>query len=163
MHSQKEKLWFTEQVRPMLDTLYRVAYALMQNDADAQDAVQDCIEKAYTSFGSLRERSKFQPWMIRILKNECYRILRERKRLIPFDDLPETGETPQDTLDLKAAFSRLSPQSRLAVTLYYYEGYHVPEIAALLNEPEGTIKSRLSRARQALRKELTDQEVSYAN
>ena len=47
------------------------------------------------------------------------------------------------------------------MTLYYYEGYRITEIAALLNEPEGTVKSRLSRARKALRQEL--QEVSYAN
>lgn len=163
MYRQKDKLWFTEQVRPMLDTLYRVAYALTQNDADAQDAVQDCIEKAYVSFGTLRDRSRFQPWMIRILKNECYRTLREHKRLIPFDDLPETGEEPIDTLDLKAAFARLSPQSRLAVTLYYYEGYRIGEISALLGEPEGTVKSRLARARRTLKKDLTDQEVPYAN
>ncbi len=160
MPSQKDKLWFSEQVRPMLDSLYHVAYALVQNDADAQDAVQDGIEQAYISLGTLRERSKFQPWMMRILKNACYRILRQKKRVIPFDDLPEAGEEPYDALDLKAAFARLSPESRLAVTLYYYEGYRVAEIAALLNEPEGTVKSRLSRARKALRQEL--QEVSYA-
>ena len=94
-------------------------------------------------------------------ENACYQILREKKRIIPFDDLPESGEEPYDALDLKAAFARLSPESRLAVTLYYYEGYRITEIAALLNEPEGTVKSRLSRARKALRQEL--QEVSYAN
>ncbi len=159
MPSQTDKLWFSEQVRPMLDTLYHVAYAVVQNDADAQDAVQDCIEKAYLSLDMLRERSRFRPWIMRILKNTCYRILREKKRLIPFDDLPESGEEPFDSLDLKAAFSRLSPESRLAITLYYYEGYRIPEIAALLNEPEGTIKSRLSRARKALRQDLTVTEV----
>jgi len=164
MPSQKDKLWFSEQVRPMLDTLYRVAYAVLQNDADAQDAAQDCVEQAFVSLDSLRDRSKFQPWMIRILKNACYRILRQKKRLIPFDDLPESGEEPFDALDLKAAFARLSPESRLAVTLFYYEGYRITEIAALLKEPEGTVKSRLSRARKALRQDLTDhQEVSYAN
>ena len=162
MPSQKDKLWFSEQIRPMLDSLYHIAYALMQNDADAQDAVQDSIEQAYVSLDTLRERSKFKPWIIRILKNACYQILREKKRVIPFDDLPDTGTEPFDALDLKAAFSRLSPESRLAVTLYYYEGYRISEIAVLLNEPEGTVKSRLSRARKALRQDLTDQEVSYA-
>ena len=161
MPSQKDKLWFSEQVRPMLDTLYHVAYALMQNDADAQDAARDCVEQAYVSLDTLKDRRKFRPWIMRILKNACYQILREKKRIIPFDDLPESGEEPYDALDLKAAFARLSPESRLAVTLYYYEGYRITEIAALLNEPEGTVKSRLSRARKALRQEL--QEVSYAN
>jgi len=161
MPSQTDKLWFSEQVRPMLDTLYHVAYAVVQNDADAQDAVQDCIEQAYVSLDSLKDRKKFQPWIMRILKNKCYALLRQKKHVIPFDDLPESGIEPFDDMDLKAAFSRLSAESRLAITLYYYEGYRVSEIAALLNEPEGTVKSRLSRARKALRQDL--QEVPYAN
>ncbi len=162
MHSPKDKQWFTEQVRPMLDTLYRTAYALLQNDADAQDAAQSSVEQAYTALGSLKDRSKFRPWLLRILKNECYRILRVKKRVIPFDDLPETGSQPTDTLDLKTAFLRLSAESRLSVTLYYFEGYSIEEIAALLREPVGTVKSRLSRARKTLRRELSDPEVSHA-
>lgn len=161
MHSPKDKRWFTEQVRPMLDTLYRVAYALLQSDADAQDAAQSSVEQAYVSLGSLKDRKKFRPWLIRILKNECYRMLREKKRYVPFDDLPESGVEPFDALDLKAAFLRLSAESRLSVTLYYYEGYGISEIASLLGEPEGTVKSRLSRARKAMRKDLSDQEVSH--
>lgn len=162
MHNQKDKLWFSEQVRAMLDTMYRVAYTLVQNDADAQDATQSSVEHAYIALSTLRDRKRFRPWLLRILKNECYRILREKKRLIPFDEVPDASEEPFNTLDLKAAFARLSAESRLTVTLYYYEGYRIPEIAALLNEPEGTVKSRLSRARQALRQELTDEEVSHA-
>lgn len=162
MPGQKEKAWFTKQIRPMLDTLYHVAYAILHNDADAQDAVQDSIERAYVSLDALRDHSKFRPWVIRILKNECYRILRQKQREVPLEDLKETGEEPYDTLDLKAAFLRLSPESRLAVTLFYYEGYRITEIAAMLEEPENTVKSRLSRARKALRKDLIDEEVSYA-
>ncbi len=125
MPSPKDKQWFTSQVRPLLDTLYRAAYALLQNDADAQDAAQNSVERAYRSLERLRDRNKFRPWLLRILKNECYAILREKKRYIPFDDLPETGEEPLDTIDLKNAFLRLSPESRLSVTLYYYEGYSI--------------------------------------
>ena len=161
MHSPKDKQWFTQRVRPLLDTLYRAAYALLQNDADAQDAAQSSVEQAYRSLDRLKDRKKFRPWLLRILKNECYAILREKKRYSPFDDLPETGEEPLDTLDLKNAFLRLSPESRLSVTLYYYEGYSISEIASLLGEPEGTVKSRLSRARKAMRKDLSGQEVSH--
>ena len=162
MQSPNDKRWFTEQVRPLLDTLYRVAYSLLQSDADAQDAAQACVEQAYRSLGTLQDRGKFRPWLLRILKNECYRMLREKKRYIPFDDLPDEGAEPFDALDLKTAFLRLSSESRLAVTLYYYEGYSIAEIAQLLNEPTGTVKSRLSRARRTLRAALADQEVSHA-
>lgn len=162
MHTEKDKQWFSDQIRGMLDTLYRAAYALLQNDADAQDAVQSSVEQAYIALDTLRDRRKLRPWLLRILKNTCYKTLREKKRLIPFDEVPETSEEPYDALDLKTAFARLSAESRLTVTLYYYEGYRIPEIAALLNEPEGTVKSRLSRARKTLRKELTEKEVAYA-
>lgn len=162
MHSLKDKRWFTQEVRPMLDTLYHVAFALLQNDADAQDAAQSSVEQAYVALDSLKDRNKFRPWLIRILKNECYRILRQKSRYIPFDDLPDTCVEPFDALDLKAAFLRLSAESRLAVTLFYYEGYTISEIASMLGEPEGTVKSRLSRARRAMRKDLSDQEVAHA-
>lgn len=161
MHTMKDKRWFTAEVRPLLDTMYRVAFTILQNDADAQDAAQSAMEQAYVSLDRLKDRSKFRPWLLRILKNECYVILRQKKRVIPLDELPESGEEPFDALDLKAAFARLSAESRLCITLYYYEGYNISEIAAFLNEPEGTVKSRLSRARKAMRQDLTDQEVSH--
>ena len=162
MHTMKDKRWFTAEVRPLLDTLYRVAYTILENDADAQDAAQAAVEQAYVSLDTLKDRARFRPWLMRILKNECYIILRQKKRVIPFDDLPEQSSEPLDTLDLKSAFSRLSAESRLCITLYYFEGYSIPEIAAFLNEPEGTVKSRLSRARKSMRQDLTDQEVSHA-
>ncbi len=162
MLTPKDKRWFTETVRPMLDTLYRAAYAVLGNDADAQDAAQSAVEQAYVSLPSLKDRSRFRPWLLRILKNECYRMLRRQKRFIPFDEVPDTPTEDFDALDLKAAFARLSPDSRLAVALYYFEGYSVSEIASLLGEPDGTIKSRLSRARKAMRNDLTDLEVSHA-
>lgn len=162
MLTLKDKRWFTQQIRPLLDSLYRIAYTILGNDADAQDAAQEAMEQAYVSLPKLKDRTSFRPWLMKILKNECYVILREKKRLIPFDDLPEEGREPFDALDLKEAFSKLSPESRLCITLYYYEGYSIPEIAAFLNEPVGTVKSRLSRARSAMRQDLTDQEVSHA-
>ena len=162
MHTMKDKGWFTAEVRPMLDTMYRIAFTILQNDADAQDAAQCAMEQAYVSLDRLKDRSKFRPWLLRILKNKCYVILREKKRVIPLDELPERGEEPFDAFDLKTAFSKLSPESRLCITLYYFEGYSIPEIAAFLNEPEGTVKSRLSRARKAMRQDLMDQEVSHA-
>ncbi len=162
MHTMKDKRWFTQQVRPLLDTMYRIAYTLLNNDADAQDAAQNAMEQAYVSLDRLRDRDKFRPWLFRILKNECYVILRQKKRVIPLEDMPESGEEPFDALDLKTAFSRLSPESRLCITLYYTEGYSISEIAAFLNEPEGTVKSRLSRARKSMRQILTAEEVSHA-
>ena len=162
MLTMKDKRWFIQQVHPLLDSLYRIAYTILENDADAQDAAQEAMEQAYVSLPKLKDRNKFRPWLMRILKNTCYMMLRDRKRVIPFDDLPEQGEEPFDSLDLKTAFSRLSPESRLCITLYYYEGYSTQEIAAFLNEPIGTVKSRLSRARSAMRQDLLDQEVSHA-
>jgi RNA polymerase sigma-70 factor (ECF subfamily) len=162
MHTMKDKRWFTAEIRPLLDTMYRIAYTLLNNDADAQDAAQAAMEQGYISLDRLKDRTKFRPWLLRILKNECYGMLRQKKHTVSLDELPEQGEEPFDSLDLKSAFCALSPESRLCITLYYFEGYSISEIAAILNEPEGTVKSRLSRARKSMRHMLSDEEVSHA-
>ena len=55
MHTSKDKRWFTQQVRPLLDSLYRIAYTLLENDADAQDAAQAAVEQAYVSLDKLKD------------------------------------------------------------------------------------------------------------
>lgn len=94
------------------------------------------------------------------MKNECYAILRQRKPLLDIDELSEPAyEMEVPDIDLARAFDKLSPKNRLAITLYYYEGYTTAEIASILDVPDGTIKSRLSRARGTLKEILENEEV----
>ena len=98
--------------------------------------------------------------MIRILKNECLNYRRSQKSASDLDAYTNVGydmEVPDP--DLNRAFDTLSKDERLAITLYYYEGYSTREIAKICEVTDGTIRSRLSRARETLRAQLSEEET----
>lgn len=105
-----------------------------------------------------------QSWMIRILINECYNLMRKRRRLVELDSLPEPEAPPGADPALHDAIAHLDDKLRLPVVLHYMEGYRVDEIAKMLRLPSGTVKSRLMRARARLKDMLDDQEggISHA-
>ena len=69
------------------DMLYHVAKTLLRSDADCADAIQEAIVKAFSGIQTLRKDSCAKTWLVRIVINECYAILRREKRLVPIDDL----------------------------------------------------------------------------
>jgi RNA polymerase sigma-70 factor (ECF subfamily) len=144
--------------------LLRTATAILGNESDARDATQEAFVSAWRSFGRLRDLERFDAWLGRILINECRMALRHRRRVreVP---IPETSEferfatdSPRtsDSTDFDAAFDRLSVDQRALLVLHHLHGYGVAEIAAWLAIPSGTVKWRLSRARNALAAELTE-------
>ena len=160
------------------ELMYHVAKTLLYNDADCADAIQETIVKAFSKVHTLKIDAYAKTWLIRILINECYAILRNSQRL----DFWETEEFEQQNRqyvkngkimqmdsylsqreeysDLYEALRRLPEEMRLTVTLYYLEGYHVKEIASILYTTESTIKNRLLRARNRLKKELEEMEAA---
>lgn len=145
------------------DTLYRVAKTLLRNDEDCRDAIQEAIVKAFSSVGTLKNDKYAKTWMIRILINECYGVMRKQKRIVPFDEAAEKmfmDRAEADYTELYDAIMTLPEEMRLTVTLYYLEGYSVRETADLLERTESTIKNRLARARKRLRKILEDEEAA---
>ena len=152
-----DKTAFTGAVLEAEPTLYRVARAMLQSEADCADAAQQAILHAWEQLPSLRSTRYFKTWLTRILINECTAILRRRQRLAPYEPvLAETlaAPAPDDHSDLYAALAALEEKYRLPVVLYYWEGFKTREIAHLLALPEGTVKSRLSAARKLLRESL---------
>lgn len=149
---------FGQRVVQMQATLYRVAYGILLNQNDCADAVQEAIAKAWQQQRKLREDAYLQTWMIRILINECYNLLRKRKRLVAMERLPEPAAPPDADEGLHDAIAALEDKLRLPVVLHYMEGYRVDEIADLLRLPLGTVKSRLVRARKQLRATLEEDE-----
>lgn len=145
--------WFCDQVELLKPTMFRVAYSILRCEADCEDAAASAVLRAYRYLDTLRNREDFRAWMMRILKNECYTLLRKRPPTVELFD-SETYEQALPDIDLAEAFSALTPEARLALTLYHREGYTVREIAGVLGEPEGTVKSRLSRARAQLKQKL---------
>ncbi|MDE6220120.1 MAG: sigma-70 family RNA polymerase sigma factor [Lachnospiraceae bacterium] len=140
------------------DTMYHVAKTLLRSDADCADAIQEAIVKAFTSFQTLRKDSYAKTWLVRIVINECYAIMRREKKLVPMEEYTaeETAEERADYSDLYEALGHLTEETRLTVTLYYMEGYSVREIAALMNTTESAVKNRLARAREKMKKELAE-------
>lgn len=138
------------------DTMYHVAKTLLRNDADCADAIQEAIVKAFSGLHTLRKDSYAKTWLVRIVINECYAIMRREKRLISLEDisLEQAAQEEGDYSDLYEAVSRLPHEIRLTVTLYYMEGYRIKEIAALMKTTESAVKNRLMRARAKLKEEL---------
>ena len=136
--------------------MYRLAMSILCSEEDAADAAQESILIAFQKLSSLRDRTRFQPWLLRILTHECYAILRRRRRLVPLDFLPEAeapppSEAPQE---LWQAVCDLSEQLRAVVVLYYYQGFSARETGEILGISEANVKTRLSRARKRLREQL---------
>ena len=149
---------FSEQVLKIESMLYRVAYGLLLNRTDCADAVQEALLRAWEKRRTLKDESLFRTWLVRILINECYTLLRRRKRAIPLDEIPEPAAPPDANRELHDAIARLDKTFRLPVVLHYMEGYSVSEVASMLHLPVGTIKTRLFKARKLLRLQLIDED-----
>ncbi|MDZ5474603.1 sigma-70 family RNA polymerase sigma factor [Bacillus sp. 31A1R] len=133
-------------------TMYRIAKSIVKSDEDCADAIQETILKAYTSIESLKEPKFFKTWLIRILINVCNQILRSKQKVIPLEGWkePVTQTGSYDEIEVNEVVNSLNEETRMLVILYYFEDLSVKQIAQTLEIPEGTVKSRLSRARNEL-------------
>lgn len=140
------------------DAMYHVAKTLLYSDADCADAIQEAIVKAFSKLDTLKKDAYAKTWLMRILLNECYSVMRKEKRVVSLEDYrqEEKAEEQKDYSDLYEAIYRLPEEMRLSVTLYYLEGYSVREIATMMKATESAVKNRLARARQRLRNELAE-------
>lgn len=133
--------------------MYKIARAILGNDEDAADAIQDTVLSCFENLHTLEKPEYFKTWMIRILINKCNGILRRsRKECLP-GELPEPAKPDMSLaeFEFKEMLSLMDEKYRLAVVLYYAEGYKIPEIAKLLELNSNTVKTRLARAREQLR------------
>lgn len=148
---------FTMRVRALERKLYRIAHAILWNDADCADAIQEAVFKGWMKKTSLREANYFETWLIRILINECRNLMRRQKAMpLPLQEARAAEASPDPGLDLhlRAALMELPEKYRVPLLLHHFEGYSMQEIARMLNMPQALVKSRLYQARNALRKIL---------
>ena len=134
--------------------MYHIAKSLLYNDADCADAIQEAIVKAFSKLHTLKDDSYARTWLIRIVMNECYAIMRREKKIISLEEYQMDGQ--KDYSDLYEAIFKLPEQMKLCVTLYYMEGYSVKEVAALLDTTESAVKNRLAKARGKLKGALAE-------
>ena len=151
---------FESRIVAMQDILYRVSVTLLPQPCDREDAIQECIFKALQKRERLRDDRALQSWVIRILINECYAILRRAKRERPEETLPEPEPAPDANPEVFRLLFSLDTRLRLPMVLYYVEGYSTDEIASMLRIPGGTVRSRLARGRQKIKQQLLQKEAA---
>lgn len=151
---------FTQNVLECEQTLYRIGISMLKDEKDCEDAVQETLLNAYGNLHKLRKEEFFKTWLIRILINECNKQLKSRGRLSAADDTDERQMTegiPQtERTELRMAVEQLEPKYRAVIVMRYIEGFTVKEIKDILRVPEGTVKSRLAKARKLLNASLED-------
>ena len=155
-------LAFSTLIKSYEKDLYKVAIAMTKNDDDALDCIQEAILQAYISIKDLRQDEYFKTWLIKILINKCNALLKKNKKILNLDvSIAENDKVEQsDRLELKDSINNLDSNLKIIVILYYYEDMSIKDISESLNIPQGTIKSRLSRARSKLKEMLSiDEEV----
>jgi RNA polymerase sigma-70 factor (ECF subfamily) len=177
------KAWFTRGIEKNMDSLYAVALRLTRNNADTEDLVAESVAKAWSAITSLEDRSRFRPWMFRILHNcfiSDYRKKSVRPQETAYEDITGGGEEeisnllirqPNEFLewwgnperefvnnllaeDIMKAIECLPESFRITVLLINLEGLSYDETAEVLGVPPGTVRSRMKRGRTLLQKHL---------
>jgi len=140
-----------------LDRAYRLAGTILDNDAEAQDAVHDAALQAWTHWEKLRDKDRFDAWFDRIVVNVCRDRLRRRatsgRKVVELARDPKVDLVDKAPLDdaLLRAVDSLSPDHRIVVVLRFAEDLEVEEIARRTGVRSGTVKSRLHYALRQLR------------
>jgi RNA polymerase sigma-70 factor, ECF subfamily len=141
--------------------LKSVAFHILGQRQDAEDAVQETFVKLYRAIGGFQGQSGIGTWLCRILINVCYDVARKRKREAdPEEHALESRAAPARELALKialeTALQRVHPKHRMVFLLFEVEGLRHSEIASILEIPEGTSKAWLFEAKKELKKMLTE-------
>lgn len=138
------------------NTLFRTALAILGDRHEAEDAVQETFLRYLEKRPELRDSEHEKAWLLKVTANRCKSVLRARQRH-PAVELLDVYPAPDETgRELLEAVMSLPANQRAAVHLHYYEGCSTSEIADILGQRPGTVRSHLSRARETLRRWLDD-------
>lgn len=173
---------FEKLVAQYQNKIYALAYRYMGNEEDAYDMAQEALIKAFRSLRSFKGNSSFSTWLYRVTTNVCLDELRRRKRrIVPLSlDEPlatrEGDEVEKEIADsspgvdilyeqkefaqyIQELLNEMKPEHKTAIVLRDVMEFSYEEIAEILNCSMGTVKSRISRAREVLRKKLSEREL----
>ena len=139
------------------EKLYRVAYGYLHDETKSLDAVDEAVYQGYAHRHELREPKYLKTWVTKILINECLKAIRNGKRELNMEFLPEdTQGSCEDSIHLKIAINSLPEDLRQLIILRYFGGYTISEAAEILGIPEGTVSTRSRKALEILRVEVSE-------
>ena len=150
---------FDTLARSVGDRCLAIAVRILRENDLAEDAVQAALITAWIELRTLRDPTRFEPWLHRILTNACYAEARHRRRwseglrILPVGGAtgPDDYLTVDDRDQLERAFRRLTVEQRAVLVFHHYLGLSISEVATRTGLPLGTAKSRLHHATRALR------------
>ena len=155
---------FEKLVQHHFERIYRTAYLYVHNEADALDVVQEATYQGYTSIKSLRNPEYFTTWLTRIVIRCSGHVIKKRDNVIPMSDellanLPdESNSNIEESSQLLHAVQQLRLNYRTAIILFYYYDYSIKMISSVMEIPENTVKTYLSRGKAELKKVYKSEE-----
>jgi len=153
------KARFSELARLHMDMIFRLAFSRLKSRADADDVTQTVLLRLYETEKSFENEEHLRYWLVRVTLNECSKFWRyHQKHTEELSNYANTlGFEEPEHRDLFEAVMTLDAKYRIVILLYYYEGYSIAEIAKLLHLPQGTVGTRLKRAKERLKTDLTEE------
>lgn len=149
---------FTETAEKYMDTIFRIAFNYLKSQTEADDVTQEVLLKLYNTDKIFENETHIRNWLIRVTVNCCKKaFLSPWRRHEPLENYADKlfFLTPEHS-DLFYKVMELPRKYRVAIYLYYYEGYHTEEIAGILHIPKATVATHLHRGRELLKRKLTE-------
>lgn len=150
-----KQIEFCERVSQYRHQLYIIAYTILGNAADAEDAVCNAILNGYEHLAQLKDSKKFKAWMLTITKNEALKICNKRMEFMGDENierlLPPSYDSHNELWDIVQS---LKDEYRIVIVLFYYNDLSIRDISGVLGISVGTVKSRLSRGKKLLKDAL---------
>ncbi|SDP83976.1 RNA polymerase sigma factor [Clostridium gasigenes] len=158
------KVAFVELLKLYEKDIYLFAKHMLVNEELIKDAVQETIMTVYEKIDDLRNIDSFKFWLLKILGNKCRDTLKRQRKILYLDTYIEKVhiENGYEEIEIRQCLEELSEDYKKVIVLYYFNDLSYKEISALLNISEGTVKSRLSRAKEKLSK-IIDKEGRVIN
>lgn len=147
-----------------IPNMYKVAKTRLYNEEDIYDAIQETAYKLYINIEKINDANKIKIWLIKVLINECNKIYRNKKREIKLQekvtkellDMIELAD--EHKVDFEILLKELKSEDRTILALYYGDNYTTKEISSILNKNENTIRSRIKRAKEQIKRKVEEGE-----
>lgn len=158
---QHDKAAFQQLMMQEGKAMYQVAKAILKNDEDVADAMQETALTCWEKIDTLKKDKYFKTWLIRILINHCNGIYRQRSRTVSDESLPEVqaSDSGYTNAEWKVFLNCLDEKYRTVILLYYVQGFKTREIAEILGINENTVRGRLMTARKKIESHYLGEET----